>query len=1026
MKGNKLKINGVVTMLLLIICGYGTAFAQQNVSGTVTDASGIPLPGVTILLSGSNKGVTTDMDGNYSIAASQGETLVFTYLGFKDASQQIASNGQTINVVLEEDTQQLDEVVIIGYGSQRKKEVTGAVVGLKSESIEKAPVSDLGESIQGQIAGVNVQAADGRPGAAANIQIRGLGSLLGSNTPLYIVDGIPYEGTPNIAPEQIESIDVLKDGASASIYGTRASNGVILITTKRGKEGKIEVNFNTYTGIQNITSGVPLMNTTQQMYHEDTMLEALGTDPLIFFFNPDAFKYDSDFVGDVQNNNALIKNYAVGISGGADGLSMNFNTNYFEQEGVLINSGFDRLSSRLNAQFKKGRFSAFASVGMTYENTTQEPWGMYEYALRQKPWQTPLSSLNEVGENQVQIPVQNEILYSYLSSQLQNIDERKVKSTNIAINLDYEIIDGLHYKLNLGRNNWDYQRKFFQPQYIVYGNDGLLNPTASREDAVLQEDFTWTQRSTIENILKYNRSFGKHNIDLTGLISFEKFESKTVGVGVIGFASNETQVLGAGEDSSAPTGSEQTTTLSGLMGRFLYNFDEKYLFSASIRRDGTSVFSEENRIGIFPGFSAGWNISEENFLKNSASISNLKLRASWAEVGNQSLNDPYVTTSRIEGGVNYLFDTAETSSAGYIQRRIANSDLKWETKISKNIGVDLSMFNNRFTFTADVYKNDRKEMILNLQTPPSAGTTQPRDANTYSNILINAGDMTNQGIELAASYRSNAAKAFKWDVAATFTTNDNEIQNLNGIERGYGGGLPAVTLAGIDYTTFHAVGYEAGAFFLVENDGVIKTQTDLDAYRAIEPSAQLGDMKYIDQNGDSVIDDNDRVYKGSGQAEFEVGLNFNFNYKGFDLFIQNYYSHGAEIFNGARYLAHATGRHLEQYNMWSPQNPNSDIPTFRQDSFGSNFRSRSDFWLEDGTYFRLRNVTLGYTVPTETTSTIGLSKLRLYVSAMNPLTITNYTGYDPEVGGNGLNTRGVDQGNYPVTRRFVLGLQVKF
>ncbi|CAN0602232.1 unnamed protein product, partial [Ectocarpus sp. 12 AP-2014] len=230
-------------------------------------------------------------------------------------------------------------------------------------------------------------------------------SLLGSNTPLYIVDGIPYEGTPNIAPEQIESIDVLKDGASASIYGTRASNGVVLITTKRGKEGKIEVNFNTYTGIQNITSGVPLMNTTQQMYHEDTMLEALGTDPLIFFFNPDAFKYDSDFVGDVQNNNALIKNYAVGISGGADGLSMNFNTNYFEQEGVLINSGFDRLSSRLNAQFKKGKFSAFASVGMTYENTTQEPWGMYEYALRQKPWQTPLSSLNEVGENQVQIPV---------------------------------------------------------------------------------------------------------------------------------------------------------------------------------------------------------------------------------------------------------------------------------------------------------------------------------------------------------------------------------------------------------------------------------------------------------------------------------------------------------------------------------------------------------------------------------------------------------------------------------------------
>ncbi|MEP2240231.1 MAG: TonB-dependent receptor plug domain-containing protein, partial [Maribacter sp.] len=371
MKGNKLKINGVTTILLLIIFSIGTAFAQQNISGTVTDVDGIPLPGVTILLVGSNKGVTTDMDGNYAIAASQGQSLIFTYLGFKDAKQQIATNGQTINVILKEDTEQLDEVVVVGYGTQKKKEVTGAVVGLKADAIIKSPVSDLGESIQGQIAGVNVQASSGRPGEAANIQIRGVGSLLGNLTPLYIVDGIPFQGTPNIAPEQIESIDVLKDGASAAIYGTRASNGVILITTKTGKKGKLDVDLSTYTAVQNITSGIPLMNTLQQMYAEEVTLEALGRDPLIFFFNPNALDYDTDFVNEVQNNNALIKNYAINVNGGTDTMSLNFSTNFFDQEGVLINSGFDRLSSRLTTSFNKGKFKAFASVGLTYENTEQ-------------------------------------------------------------------------------------------------------------------------------------------------------------------------------------------------------------------------------------------------------------------------------------------------------------------------------------------------------------------------------------------------------------------------------------------------------------------------------------------------------------------------------------------------------------------------------------------------------------------------------------------------------------------------------
>ncbi|NJB35247.1 SusC/RagA family TonB-linked outer membrane protein [Croceivirga sp. JEA036] len=1028
MKGHKLKINCVVTTLLLIMFGLGTATAQNNVSGTVTDVDGIPLPGVAILVDGTSRGVTTDMDGKYTIAASQGETLVFTYIGFKDIKRSITAASQNINVTLEEDTQQLEEVVIVGYGTQKKKEVTGAVVGLKSETIAKAPVSDLGESIQGQIAGVNVQAASGRPGANANIQIRGVGSLLGNLTPLYIIDGIPFQGTPNIPPEQIESIDVLKDGASAAIYGTRASNGVILITTKQGKKGRLDVDFTTYTAVQNITSGVPLMNTLQQMYAEEVTLEALGRDPLIFFFNPNALDYDSDFVGDVQNNNALIRNYALNVNGGSEDMSLNFSTNFFDQEGVLVNSGFDRLSTRLTTSFNKGRFKAFASIGLTYENTAQEPWSLYEYAVAQRPWQPPLDALESVGENNVQIPVRNAILYSFLSSQLDNSDKRKTSSTNIAANLEYEIAKGLSYKVSLGRNNWNYRRKFFQPQYLVTDRDGTFNPTASREDAILEEEFTFTERNTIENILNYSTSFGKHNLNLTAVSSYEEFNSKQLSTGVIGLQSNDTQTLGAGQEGTKPSSFDFNQTISGLLGRVQYNYDGKYLISASLRRDGSSNFTEENRYGVFPGVSLGWNISDEGFIKNATNspIDNLKLRLSWAEVGNQSI-PAYAISSQIESGVNYLFGTDETVTPGFIQRRIANSDLKWETKISKNIGVDLAMFQNRFNLTVDLYENERLDMLLPQATPASLGTTQPRAESIFNPIFVNAGDMVNKGIEVAASYKSNYESALQWDVAATFTKNVNEITSLNGIERGFGGGRPAQSLGNsIDFTTFNAVGYEAGAFFLVQHDGVIKNQEQLDAYKALDPSAQLGDMMYVDENGDGQINEDDRVYSGSGQPEFEAGLNFNFTYKNFDLFLQNYLSYGGEIFNGSRYHAYTRGRHLEQYNMWTPQNPDSDVPADRQNAYGNNVRARSDYFLEDGTYYRLRNITLGYSLPEDAVNTIGMKKLRFYVSAMNPITITDYTGFDPEVGGNGLSTRGVDIGNYPVARRFLLGLQAKF
>ncbi|MBU2950831.1 TonB-dependent receptor [Tamlana agarivorans] len=1012
----------------LLVCSFllltmTNAYAQTGIKGKVLDENGIPLPGVSILIKGTSTGSVTDFDGEFSIEAKTGDNLEFSFLGYQKQSIKIAD--QTfLNVSLQADTESLEEVVVVGYGTQKKKEVTGAVGIVTSDVIAKAPVADLGESIQGQVAGVNVQSSSGRPGEAANIQIRGLGSVsAGALGPLYVVDGIPFQGNPNIPTEQIEKLDILKDGAAAAVYGTRASNGVILITTKKGKAGTFNVNFSTYGGVQNITSGTPLMNTQQQMYAEEVKLDALGRDPLIFFFNPDALDYDSDFVGDVQNNNAGMQNYDLGISGGSENLTLNLSANYFNQDGILINSGFDRLSTRLNGEFKKGKFRAFASLALTQENRQQEPWALYEYAIAQNPWQPALNQIQSNGENSVQIPVRNSIQYSYLSRELENEDDREVNTSNVAINLEYEFLDGLSYQLNLGRNTYDYARKFFRPQYLVYDYQGDFNPTASRVDAQLNEDFISSERRIIENLFKYNKSFGKHNLNLLGVLSYEEFSSKTLSTGVIGLLSNDTPVLGAGTDALKPSSYDYVNTLSGKLFRVQYNYDERYLFSASYRRDGSSNFGEDFRYGDFLGFSGGWNISEENFF-NVDAINSLKLRASWAEVGNQNI-PAYSFSSQIESGMNYPFGPNEEINVGAIQRRYADPNIKWETSISKNIGIDLGMFRNKLNFSADFYQTDKEDMLIQERLPASSGTYHPRALGVYDVRVTNAGNMTNKGVELGMSFKGKIGQDLNYSLAGTFTKNVNEVTNLNGVERGYANGRPVVSLGeNVDYTTFLAEGYEAGAFFLVQHDGIIKTQAELDDYRLIEPSAAMGDMRYIDENNDGKIDDSDRVYAGSGQADYEAGLSLNLDYRGFDLYVQTYYSHGAEIYNGARLYAYTQGRHEEQYYMWSPQNSNSGVPTFRENAFDNSIRARSDYFLEDGTYLRIRNISLGYTIPMVDTSI--LKKARLYFTAMNPFTFTDYNGYDPEVGGDGIFTRGVDRGNYPVSRRFIVGVQLNF
>ncbi|GAA4820822.1 TonB-dependent receptor [Algivirga pacifica] len=1020
------------TFLLIPLLAF-TAFGQERIiNGKVTDAeTGESLPGVTIMVVGEvSTGTTTDYEGEFSLSINEGVTEIsLSYIGYKTQVIELG-NQSTFEIALQVDVKSLDEVIVVGYGIQTKKEITGSVASVQSEDIANIPTSDLGESLQGMIAGVDVQSSSGRPGASANVQIRGVVSATSAGSPLYIVDGIPFRENPNIAPEQIESVDVLKDGAAASIYGTRAAGGVILITTKKGTEGTFNVDFNGYSGIQNIVSSTSLMNTTQQLYVEQMQLAAIGQKPIMFLFNPNALYNDSDYVGDVLNDNARMQSYNLGVSGGSQNLTFNLSANYFDQAGVMINSGFERLSTRMNGEYRKGKFRAFASVGITQETTEQEPWALYEYAIIQKPWNVALGNLESVGGNSVFVPSQNPIQFGWLARQLQNTDVREVNSTNLALTMEYEILEGLKYQVNLGKNTWDYERVFFRPQFIVYNDNGIV-PTGSTMDAMLDQNYISNNSQTLENILKYNHRFGKHQLGVTAVYSWEEYHSKQFGIGVVGLLSNETPVLGAGETGLKPTGSQNTQSLIGKMARVQYDYDDRYLASFSIRNDGSSNFAPENRYGTFFGGSVGWNISEEVFFKESAalgSISNLKLRASYGEVGNQNIG-PYRYMPVIEAGVDYPFgaEGKEELGVGSIQRQYANEGIKWETTISKNIGLDLGLWEDRLSFTADIYQNDKKDMLLNQRIPPSSGTWPTRAASQFNYIVVNAGDMVNKGLEFSAQYREKYESGLKWSISATYAKNINLVTDLNGLEGfALSGGRP-ITSRGerTDYTTFLIKGYEAGAFFLLEHQGVIKTQEELEAYRILNPSAMLGDMMYKDQNEDGKIDDNDRVYKGSGQAKFNIGSSLNVEYKGIDLSAQLYYSHGAKVFNGAKLFAYGAGRHLDQYYMWTPQNTDSDIPTVRGNQEHENTRARSDYYLEDGTYMRVRNITLGYTFP-KTLFAEKINSLRLYVTAQNPFTLTKYSGYTPEVGGDGLFTRGVDMGNYPVTRRLLGGLKFSF
>lgn len=1002
---------------------------QQEITGTVTDANGQPLPGATVLVKENpTTGAQTDFDGNYTIVVPGPEsTLVFSFIGF--TTQEITVGDQTIiNVALKEDTQVFEEVVIVGYGTQKKSDVTGAISQVKSEDLTKVVSTNPVDAMQGKISGVTVTKSSGTPGASADIMIRGVGSF-GNNQPLYIVDGVqadPYF----IDANNISSIEILKDAASGAIYGTRAANGVVIISTKQGKKGKPTVEIGSSYSFNSIRKKMELLNASEYVQVHRQMYENAGANLPQYVTDPPA--NDTDWIAATHRDGYLhMEN--VRVSGATENVNYSVGGNYTDEQGVLIGSEFIKKGLNSNLGITHGKLTI--NTNLQYSETYRED---YKFSLRETYFISPLipifdeSKPSGYGYRTGDIPDHRnpvgeaDIIQGYT----------KLKYILGNANIGFEILEGLTARANFSFSNLNTFTYDYHPAFQV--RDVQDDP--QREYAFVSEYNSNFRRLNQEYTLNYKFELADiHNFEL--LAGYQRIaepfkETYAQGEGYkLDENGNKVPAIildpdfntldAFGDGTYTASGTNAKYALVSQFGRINYNYDSKYLFQASLRRDGSSKFGKNNQYGIFPSFALGWKISDEAFMENQDIFNFLKLRYSWGQAGNDSALGYYDYVALISQGKSqndggYVFGNPQNSYLGSIARALQNDDLQWETNISSNFGVDFGLLSNTLTGAINYYNSTTKDLLITKEVSPSGGTEDP---------VVNVGEFKNNGLEFELTYKNNDGEV-NYNATATFTTIHSEVTKLSSDDQVlYGIGL----LFGSDHFVNQTrVGYEPGAYFLPVADGIFQNQAEIDAHNVngnlIQPDAAPGDIRFIDQNQDGVIDSKDEVYQGTAIPKFEYSLNFNADYKGFDfnLFLQGV--GGNKIYNGNdfRLLSMDTGRNYrhEALDAWTPQNTNTDLPRAVLGDPNRNNRASTRF-LQKGDYLRVKTIQLGYSLPENVLENIFINKLRFYVTGQDLFTFTKYDGLDPEVGGNIL-SRGIDRNLYPKYKSFILGLQIKF
>lgn len=993
-----------------------TPLIQSKLEGTVVDQiTNEPIIGASINIKGTTHGVQTDLDGKFYFQTGQKfpYTLIISFIGYKKKEQIV--DGSPVRIQLSADVQELTDVLIVGYGTQKKKDFTGSLSSIPTE-LKSLPVLSVDRLLQGGISGAQVTQSSGQPGAGTSVRIRGGTSIIAGNEPLYVIDGFPvYNGDgatdsgvtsgasinplSSLNPSEIESIDVLKDASATAIYGSRGANGVILITTKRGKKSQLAVTYDAYYGIQKVISTIPMLNAEQWGYLKNDALKDSGKAPLYTQEQLDQLGEGTNWQDEAYTD-APIQSHTVSITSGTEQTRLLFSGNYFKQDGILINSGFDRYSGRLNIDHDLNqKFKLGLNLSGSKTHADVAPDGVVQNILAMVPVVPVRDANGEFTTNSSY----GAAVANPIATMTKQINE--TSTTRFLFNGfgEYKIIEGLTAKISLGTDIIENKQNRYIPSTLY---ESPVGGSASKGSL---SSLNWLN----ENTISYKKKVGeKHAFDILVGYTQQKTKSEIFRAGSSNFASDDFTYnnLASGTVITTPASSSSEWSLQSYLARINYGFDERYLFTFTARADGSSRFGKDNKWGTFPSAAFAWNISNESFLKDVAQISSLKLRLSAGLTGNQEIN-PYQSIARLS---YYPYVFGNTLVTGFAPGSFENSNLGWETTKQYNLGVDLSLFNNRINFTGDIYYKKTEDLLLEVPIPYSSG---------LESAFQNLGSVENKGIELGLK-TLNFVGEFEWTSNLIFSANRNKVLSLgNGIDFF----IPVNPATSTTPSGIVKVGEPLGTFYMYKFDGLFQEGDDFT--NSPLANTKAGSQKFKDLNNDGKITQaDDRTVVGNSEPLFLASFTNTFRYKNFDLVIFVNSSYGNKIFNrsAADYELGTgfTGAYATLLDRWTPTNTNTNIHRAVEDPSAT----LSDRYVEDGSYIRFKNISLGYTLPKKVASVLSLSSARIYIAGQNLITLTNYSGYDPEVNRNGqsaLNS-GVDVGVYPGTKTVLAGLSVTF
>ena len=1060
-----------------------SAFAQQ-VKGTVKDSAGLPVIGAAVVVEGTANGTTADLDGNvvFDKAVPADAVLVVTSIGYKTAKVPVGSG--FVEVVLQEDNEMLEETVVIGYGVQKKSVVTAAISSITSEDLKSQSQTRIENLLQGMTSGVVVVSPSGAPDATSQIRVRGIGSTNGSD-PLYIIDGFAVSGGLDyLNPNDIERIEVLKDAASGAVYGARAANGVILVTTKQGQKGKTKVNYDFSYGWQNPWRKPSVLNATEYAIMMNEGYVNAGKAPI--YDDPYSFGEGTDWVELIFNDNAPVQKHDLNITGGNDKLTYSTSVGYLYKEGTIGGnygrSNYDRITVRqtMNAVLfdntaqrnwlNKMTFNtaiSYAHMNSTGISTNSEFGSPLGSALAMSPLLSVYATPEEEEQYKTMYPegyahivrdasgraytVVDGNIYNEQTNPLAalSLPGTKYDTDKFVINgaVELNIWDALKFRSSLGIDlsfwgNHGYTKQYFlssksynyntvaaETTYDKDGNATVTEKINYAESA--QQEMNRSFRWQLENVISYDKTFGKHSIAAVLGQTAIRSTGSNVGANARGLmypydewkisVNNTVGQQADGNRNGWGSWNSIAYSLLSYFGRVSYNYDERYMIQATMRADASSHFGPNNKWGYFPSVSAGWNAKNEDFLKDVNWLSMLKVRGSWGINGNDGIPD-FKYAVYMSTGNNYTFGSgangSETISIGAKPNGLANPDAKWEQSIQTDLGVDLGFLGNRITLTADYYNKVTSGMLMAMQVPGYAGDSAPEG---------NVGTMSNAGIELDFGYRDTYGD-FSYSISANATYNVNRLTKLTDDATAFYGSSHK-----IGQLTRGIVGLPFPYFYGHKTDGIFQNEAEVAAYvneagQPLQPNAAPGDVRFVDIDGDGDIDDEDRTYIGKGVPDWSLGLNISLEWKGIDFSMLLQGTIGNQVFNVTRrtdlYYVNLPKTIL---NRWTGEGTSNTQPKFMFESANNNYRA-SDLWVEDASFLRARNVQLGYTIPQKWTKKVAIQRLRVYAQAENLFTITKYVGCDPEVtGGNGFSSDlGIDRGVYPQSRTFSVGVNLNF